>query len=151
MRKFATVGAIISLLLFFLVNLIFSSTLDAQQHFYQGKSIRLIAGTQAGSLADLWPRLIADHMGKHIAGNPGIVVQNMPGAGGVIAANYVYNVAKPDGLTLGTASPSIYMDQIVGRKEIQFDWAKFNWIGTPEQYDYVFVMRGDSPFCYARG
>src|SRR4030095_6423519 len=61
-------------------------------------------------LADLWPRLITDHMGKHIAGNPGIVVQNMPGAGGVIAANYVYNIAKPDGLSLGTASPSIYMD-----------------------------------------
>jgi len=146
MRKFATVGAIISLLLFFLANLIFSFTLDAQSPFYQGKSIRLIAGTQAGSLADLWPRLIADHMGKHIAGNPSIVVQNMPGAGGVIAANYVYNVAKPDGLTLGTASPSIYMDQIVGRKEIQFDWARFNWIGSPEQYDYVFIMRGDSPY-----
>ena len=107
-------------------NLVFSFTLYAQSPFYQGKSIRLIAGTQAGSLADLWPRLIADHMGKHIAGNPGIVVQNMPGAGGVIAANYVYNVAKPDGLTLGTQTPSIYMDQIIGRKEIQFDWAKFN-------------------------
>src|SRR5215813_13903887 len=130
MRKFATGGAIISLLLFFLAtNFILNATSHAQAPFYQGKSIRLIAGTQAGSLADLWPRLIADHMGKHIAGSPGIVVQNMPGAGGVIAANYVYNVAKPDGLTLGTVSPSIYMDQIVGRKEIQFDWAKFNWIG----------------------
>ena len=64
----------------------------------------------------------------------------------MIAANYVYNVAKPDGLTLGTQTPSIYMDQIIGRKEIQFDWAKFNWIGTPEQYDYVFIMRGDSPY-----
>src|SRR4030095_4171247 len=113
MKKFATGGAIVSLLLFFLANLIFSSTLDAQAPFYQGKSIRLIAGTTAGTVTDLWPRLIADHMGKHIAGNPSVVVQNMPGAGGVIAANYVYNVTKPDGLTLGTVSPSIYMDQIV--------------------------------------
>jgi tripartite-type tricarboxylate transporter receptor subunit TctC len=147
MKKSGAGVAIILLLSFFLAaNLIFSPTIHAQQPFYQGKSIRVIAGTQAGSLADLWPRLIADHMGKHIAGNPSIVVQNMPGAGGVIAANYVYNVAKPDGLTLGSFTPSIYMDQIIGRKEVQFDWAKFNWIGTPEQYDYVFIMRGDSPY-----
>src|SRR5262245_31701908 len=117
MTKFATLGALLPLLLFFLAtNLIFNATSHAQARFYQGKSTRLSAGAHAGSLADLWPRLIADHMGKHIAGNPGIVVQNMPGAGGVIAANYVYNVAKPDGLTLGTTSPSIYMDQIIGRK-----------------------------------
>jgi tripartite-type tricarboxylate transporter receptor subunit TctC len=147
MKKSGIGAAIFSYLSFFLLtNLVFSATSYAQTPFYQGKSIRLIAGTQAGSLADLYPRLIADHMGKHIAGNPGIVVQNMPGAGGVIAANHVYNVAKPDGLTLGSFSPSIYMDQIIGRKEVQFDWAKFNWIGTPEQYDYVFIMRGDSPY-----
>ena len=147
MKKSGTGVAILLLLSFFLAaNLVFSPTIHAQSPIYQGKSIRLIVGSQAGSLADLWPRLIADHMGKHIAGNPSIVVQNMPGAGGVIAANYVYNVAKPDGLTLGTVSPSIYMDQIIGRKEIQFDWAKFNWIGTPEQYDYVFILRGDSPY-----
>ena len=147
MKKSGIGAAFFSHLLFFLItNLVFSTTIYAQQTFYQGKSIRVIAGTQAGSLADLWPRLIADHMGKHIAGNPSIVVQNMPGAGGVIAANHVYNVAKPDGLTLGSFTPSIYMDQIIGRKEVQFDWAKFNWIGTPEQYDYVFIMRGDSPY-----
>jgi tripartite-type tricarboxylate transporter receptor subunit TctC len=147
MKKFGIGAAIFSYLSFFLVtNFVFSATISAQSSFYQGKSIRLIAGTQAGTLADLYPRLIADHMGKHIAGNPSIVVQNMPGAGGVIAANHVYNVTKPDGLTLGSFSPSIYMDQIIGRKEVQFDWAKFNWIGTPEQYDYVFIMRGDSPY-----
>ena len=90
-----------------------------------GKVDKAHRGDPGGVFADLWPRLIADHMGKYIAGNPGIVVQNMPGAGGVIAANYVYNVAKPDGLTL---APKLhpYMDQIIGRKEIQFDWAKFN-------------------------
>jgi len=147
MKKSGIGVAILLLPLFFLAaNLVFSATSYAQAPFYQGKSIRLIAGTTAGTVTDLWPRLIAEHMGKHIAGNPGIVVQNMPGAGGVIAANYVYNVAKPDGLTLGTVSPSIYMDQIVARKEVQFDWGKFIWIGTPEQYDYVFIMRGDSPY-----
>src|SRR5215510_2427810 len=147
MKKFVKGVATIPFLLFFLAaNLVFSSTLHAQQPFYQGKSIRLIAGTTAGTVTDLWPRLIAEHMGKHIPGNPSVVVQNMPGAGGVIAANYVYNIAKPDGLILGTVSPSIYMDQIVARMEVQFDWGKFIWIGTPEQYDYVFIMRGDSPY-----
>ncbi len=74
------------------------------------------------------------------------MVQNMPGAGSVIAANYVYNVAKPDGLTLGSLNPGIYMDQLIGRKEVQFDWAKFNWLGTPEQTESVFFFRGDSPY-----
>jgi tripartite-type tricarboxylate transporter receptor subunit TctC len=98
--------AIILLLSFILAtNLVFSPTIHAQPPFDQGKSIRLITGSQAGSVADLWPRLIADHMGKHIAGNPSIVVQNMPAAGSVIAANYIYNVAKPDGLTFGTLIP----------------------------------------------
>ena len=106
MTKFGTGVAIILLLSFILAtNLVFSPTIHAQPPFYQGKSIRIITGGQAGALSDLWPRLIADHMGKHIAGNPSIVVQNMPGAGSVIAANYIYNVAKPDGLTFGTLTP----------------------------------------------
>jgi tripartite-type tricarboxylate transporter receptor subunit TctC len=118
----------------------------AQAPFYQGKSIRLIIGSQAGSLYDLWARLIANHMGKYITGNPAIVGQNMPGAGSVIAANYLYNVAKPDGLTLGAINPGIYTDQLIGRKEVQFDWARFNWIGTPEQTEWVFITRADSPY-----
>ena len=68
------------------------------------------------------------------------MVQNMPGAGSVIAANYVYNVAKPDGLTLGSINPGIYMDQLIGRKEVQYDWAKFNWLGTPEQTESVLIF-----------
>src|SRR6266511_3997150 len=113
--------------------------------FYQGKSIRLIIGSQAGSL-DGWARLFANHMGKHIAGNPAIVGQNVAGAGSVIAANQIYNVAKPDGLTIGALLPGIYMDQLIGRKEVQFDWARFNWIGTPEQTEWVFITRRDSPY-----
>jgi tripartite-type tricarboxylate transporter receptor subunit TctC len=70
----------------------------------------------------------------------------MPGAGSVIAANFVYNVAKPDGLTLGSLNSAIYMDQVIGRKEVQFDWAKFNWLGTPEPTELIFIVRGDSPY-----
>jgi tripartite-type tricarboxylate transporter receptor subunit TctC len=147
MRKFGTRVAIILLLLSFLTaNLVFSPILHAQAPFYQGKSIRIIEGGQAGGLYDLWARLFANHMGKHIPGTPSVNVQNMPGGGSLVAANYIYNVSKPDGLTLGALNPGIYTDQLIGRKEVQFDWARFNWIGTPEQTEWVFIARADSPY-----
>ena len=123
-----------------------SISAHAQSDFFQGKSIRVIRGGQPGDLYDLWTRHIATYLGKHIPGNPTTTVQNMPGAGSVIAANYVYNVAKPDGLTLGSINPGIYVDQLIGRKEVQFDWAKFNWLGTPEQTELAVLFRGDSAY-----
>jgi len=95
---------------------------------------------------DDWGRFIAQHLGKHIPGNPDILVQNMPGAGAVIAANYVYNVAKPDGLTLGLINPANYIDQLMGSKEVKFDWPKFSWIGSPEQIAQVLFVRTDIPY-----
>jgi len=125
---------------------VLSFPVHAQQNFYQGKTVRVIRGGQPGDLYDLWTRHIATYLGKHIPGNPSVMVQNMPGAGSVIAANHVYNFAKPDGLTLGSINPGIYMDQLIGRKEVQYDWSKFNWIGTPEQTESVFFFRGDTPY-----
>jgi tripartite-type tricarboxylate transporter receptor subunit TctC len=118
----------------------------AQAPFYQGKSIRIIVGSTTGGGYDLWARLLARYYGKHIPGNPEIVVQNMPGAGSVVAANHVYNLAKPDGLTLGAILPAIYFDQLVKRSEVQFDWPKFSWIGSPEQNDALHYMRADTPY-----
>lgn len=118
----------------------------AQTPYYQGKTIRLVIGSTTGGGYDLWARLLARHLGKHIPGKPDIIVQNMPGAGSVIAANYLYNVAKPDGLTLGALLPAIYFDQLVKRPEVQFDWAKFTWIGSPEQNDALHYMRADTPY-----
>src|SRR6266511_5648513 len=112
------------------VLLLWTSSLYAQGHFYQGKTITLVAGTTAGSQYDAHARLIAQHWGKHIPGNPDIIVQNMPGAGSLIAANHLYNVAKPDGLTITSIIPAIYFNQLAGRKEVRFDYSKFNWIGT---------------------
>ena len=147
MRKSGTGVAIILLLLSFLTaSLVFSPTLHAQGPFYQGKSINFIIGNQAGGLYDLWARLFANHIGKQIPGNPNVIVQNMPAAGSLVAANYLYNVAKPDGLTIGAVIPGIYLDQLIGRKEVQFDWARFNWIGTPEQTEWVFINRADHPY-----
>jgi len=70
----------------------------------------------------------------------------MPGAGGLITANHIYTVAKPDGLTLGMTSYGMYLDQMVGRKEVQYDVRKFNWIGSPEKSDVLLYMRSDAPY-----
>jgi tripartite-type tricarboxylate transporter receptor subunit TctC len=121
--------------------------LHGQENFYKGKTIRVIIGTTPGALYDQWSRVIAAHMGKHIPGNPEMVPQNMPGAGHKIAANYVYNVSKPDGLTMiGSIVPSLYFDQLVGRKEVQYDWAKFAWIGSPVKGESQMYMRSDTPY-----
>jgi tripartite-type tricarboxylate transporter receptor subunit TctC len=88
----------------------------------------------------------AQHWGKHIPGNPAFIVQNMPGAGSLIAANHLYNVAKPDGLTITSIIPGIYFSQLAGRQEVKFDYAKFNWIGSVDRSDNVVYMRSDTPF-----
>jgi tripartite-type tricarboxylate transporter receptor subunit TctC len=119
----------------------------AQADFYKGKTITVIVGTTPGALYDQWARIISAHIGKHIAGNPNIIVQNMPGAGHLIAANYVYNKSKPDGLTLiGSIVPSLYFDQLIGRKEAQYDWGKFAWIGSPVEGESQMYMRADTPY-----
>jgi tripartite-type tricarboxylate transporter receptor subunit TctC len=126
--------------------LLWNSSLHAQTPFYQGKTITLIAGTTAGSQYDAHARLIAQHWGKHIPGNPDIIVQNMAGAGSLIAANHLYNVAKPDGLTITSIIPAIYFNQLAGRKEVKFDYPKFNWIGSVDYSGNVLYMRSDTPF-----
>jgi tripartite-type tricarboxylate transporter receptor subunit TctC len=126
--------------------LAWNSNLDAQTSFYEGKTITLLVGTSAGGLYDRYARLMAEHWGKHIPGNPDFVVQNMPGAGSLIAANHVYGVAKPDGLTILSIVPAIYFNQLAGRQEVRFDWAKFNYIGSVDRSDNLLYMRSDTPF-----
>ena len=123
-----------------------SAIVSAQAPYFQGKTITIIVGYQAGDGYDIWARLLAAHIGKHIPGGPGIIVQNMPGAGSMIAANYLYNVAKPEGLTLGAIGPSLYIDQLVGKKEVQFEWAKFGWVGSTENTPWLLYMKTDTPY-----
>jgi tripartite-type tricarboxylate transporter receptor subunit TctC len=118
----------------------------AQTPYYQGKTITIITGSQTGDLYDIYARMIATHMGKHIPGNPGILVQNMTGAGHIVAANFVYAVAKPDGLTLLAPNPNLYIDQLIGRPEIKFDWAKFAWLGNASRTTDLLYIRTDAPF-----
>jgi tripartite-type tricarboxylate transporter receptor subunit TctC len=134
--------------IFFLLALVVVSPGNAltQAPFYQDKTVRIIAGYGAGSVDDTWTRMIARTLSKHIPGNPNILVQNLPGAGAMIAANYVYKVAKPDGLTLGGIRAGLYFDQLVGRKEVQFDWPTFTWLGTPTQVEQIIYMRANTPY-----
>lgn len=118
----------------------------AQEQFFKGKQIRIIVGLSSGGGYDRAARLIARHIGKYIPGNPDMVVQNMPGAGSVTAANYVWGVAKPDGLTLLAPHNNFYLSQLSGQKEVQFDLPKFQWIGSLENDDMMIFARADAPF-----
>ncbi len=127
--------------------LAFAPDLRAQSEpFYKGKTIRIVVGSTAGGFYDRWARLLSRHMVKHIPGQPEMVVQIMAGAGSVIAANHVYKVAKPDGLTLGMPLNGIYVDQFVGRAEAQYDLRKFHFIGSPAVESNIFYMRADAPY-----
>ena len=75
-----------------------------------------------------------------------MIVQNMPGASSVVAANFIYSVAKPDGLTVGIPNSSLYLTQLVGRTEVKFDVRKFDWIGSQEKWTQMLYFRADAPF-----
>ena len=97
----------------------------AQANYYEGKTIRFIVGFSAGGGYDAYTRTIARHMGKHVPGNPAFVVDNMAGAGSLIAANYVYKAAKPDGLTIGHFIGGLFLQQLLGKPGVEFDSLKF--------------------------
>lgn len=137
----------------FVVSLLVASFLGAAgkamaqaEPFYKGKTIRLVIGNTTGGFYDRWGRLLARFMGKYIPGQPEIIPQNMAGAGSIISANHVYKVAKPDGLTLVMPLNGIYVDQLVGKPEVQFDLRKYHFIGSPAVESLIFYMRADTPF-----
>jgi tripartite-type tricarboxylate transporter receptor subunit TctC len=106
--------------------------------FYEGKAIRIIVGTAPGGGYDTYTRLIARHFSQHIPGNPTIIVDNMPGAGGLVSANHLFKVAKPDGLTVGHFVGGQFLQQLLGKPGIEFDALKFEYIGVPAQDNFVF-------------
>ncbi|HWP57755.1 MAG TPA: tripartite tricarboxylate transporter substrate-binding protein [Candidatus Acidoferrales bacterium] len=112
----------------------------AQESFYAGKTVRIIVGASAGGGYDTYSRTIARHIGKHVPGNPTFVVENMPGAGFLISANYMFKVAKPDGLTIGHFIGGLFLQQLLGKPGIEFDARKFDYIGVPAQDNYVFGL-----------
>src|SRR5688572_22938169 len=125
---------------------VWSSAGMAQTPYYAGKTITLVAGTKAGDVYDLYARHFAQFLPKYIPGHPNIIVQNMAGAGSMIAANFVFNVSNPDGLTIGAIFPALYFDQVVQRPEVKYDWSKFLWLGSPVTSNHLLYMRADSPY-----
>ncbi len=109
----------------------FAQASDPVADFYKkNNQIRLLVSSEAGGGYDGYARLLARHMGKHIPGNPTFVVQNMPGAGGIVAANYLYNVAPKDGTVIAQVQRLVPFAQILGEPGPQFETAKFNWLGS---------------------
>lgn len=101
------------------------------EDMFRGKVIRIVVGFSAGGGFDTFARTVARYMGKYIPGNPSIVVDNMPGAGSLIAANHIYRVAKPDGLTIGAFNGNQILGQLVGAQGTNFDARRMEWIGAP--------------------
>jgi len=121
----------------FLILSLWTTSVFAQDGFYKGKAVRIIVGASAGGGYDTYSRTIARHMGKHIPGNPSLIVDNMPGAGFLISANYMYKVAKPDGLTIGHFIGGLFLQQLLGKAGVEFDARKFEYVGVPAQDNYM--------------
>ena len=113
---------------------------SAQDAFYKGKTIRIIVGVSPGGGYDTYARLIGRHMSRHIPGTPTIIVDNMPGAASRIAANHLYKVAKPDGLTIAHFLGGLFTQQLLEKPGIEFDARRFEYIGVPAQDNYVITV-----------
>jgi tripartite-type tricarboxylate transporter receptor subunit TctC len=118
----------------------------AMEEFYRGKTVRVVVGFTPGGGADTHARALSRHLGNHIAGNPTIVVENMPGAGSLIAGNHLYSVARPDGLTLGMFSEQLVLSQVLNQPMNEFDARRFGWLGSPETAVTACLARADSGF-----
>jgi tripartite-type tricarboxylate transporter receptor subunit TctC len=110
------------------------------QSFYDGKTVRIIVGLAAGGGFDTYARLVARHLGRYIPGAPTVIVENMVGAGSLIAANHMYRVAKPDGLTIGNFDGALILSQILGQPGIEFDARKFEYLGATAKEEVVCAL-----------
>ncbi len=126
--------------------ILWHANLPAQEAFYQGKTLRVIVGSSPGNTQDQMARLIARYLPKYLPGHPNVIVENRSGGSSLIVGNYLYSVAKADGLTMGVVSRALYFDQLIGRKEAQFDWPKFTWIGSPVEGHEVLFVAGNTPY-----
>jgi tripartite-type tricarboxylate transporter receptor subunit TctC len=108
--------------------------------FYRGKTVTIVVGHSAGGGFDRYARAIARHLGKYIAGNPAILVNNMVGAGTMVSANYTYNQAPRDGTVINSFDGGLWPSQLYGSSAVQFDMTKFNYIGAPDIFKYIMVV-----------
>src|SRR4051812_24647866 len=128
-RKFLFAGSGRRTLLALAAFVVSTASAAAEEPFYKGKTVSLIIASNASGGYDTYGRLLARHMGAHLAGNPSFIVQNMPGAGGIRAANHLYSVAPKDGTVIGIFDQAVFLNQLLGVAGLRGDVAKFNWLG----------------------
>ena len=116
-----------------------------QSAFYEGKTVTLVIGASGGSL-EIAARIVARHLGRQLPGNPTVIVQNMTGAAHLVATNHVYNVAKPDGLTLLAANPNVGIAQLTKVEAARFDVRRFQWLGSTGADGVALAIRSDLPY-----
>jgi tripartite-type tricarboxylate transporter receptor subunit TctC len=134
-------------LIFFILAVIIFPTGDlCAAPYYQGKTITIIVGTNPGGGYDSTGRIVAKYLPKYIPGNPTVIIQNMPGAGHIIAANYIYNISKPDGMTIGTFNRGLPFAQLSKTAGVKFDMRKYVWIGSMTVDPQVLVIRTELPY-----
>ena len=114
--------------------------------YYEGKLIKIIVGSEPGGGYDRMARLVAKYLPRHIPGKPVMVVENMAGAGSIVAANHLYGLAKPNGLTIGAPQRGIPFAQLTKAEGVKFDVTKYAWIGSPSVEATVFCIRSDLPY-----
>ena len=117
----------------------------APEAFYRGKTVTIVVGSGAGGGFDTTARLVSRHIGRHIPGAPVVIVQNMPGGGGLVAANHIFNAASKDGTVIGLFHEAQMMNQLTGGEGVQFDLRAFNWLGSSYVDPNVCIVRSDAP------
>jgi tripartite-type tricarboxylate transporter receptor subunit TctC len=125
---------------------LFAAVPQAALAQYEGKTVTIVVGFKTGGGYDRTARILARHLPKYLPGKPSVIVQNMPGANSIIAANHVYSVAKPDGLTIGTFNRNLVLAQLTNVSGVKFDMTKFAWIGSAASESTVLAIRSDLPY-----
>ena len=136
--------ALCSIIVVVIALVVFAPSSPQAQDYYKDKTLNIIVGYSPGGSFDLYARVIARYIGRYLPGNPTRVVENMPGAGGIIAANHLYNREKPDGLTIGAWASPLILQHIMGNDAAQFDGRKFGYLGIPSPYDTVCTFNQQS-------
>lgn len=113
---------------------------------FEGKTVTIVVGFKTGGGYDRTARILARHLPKYLPGKPNVIVQNMPGANSIIAANHVYGVARPDGLTIGTFNRNLVLAQLTKVSGVKFDMTRFAWIGSAASESTVLAIRSDLPY-----
>ena len=122
-----------------------SAPVWGQANFFEGKTVTVLIGAKSGSL-EIAAQIVSHHLGKYLPGKPGVILQHMPGAAHLLATNNVFNVAKPDGLTILAANPNVAIAQLSKVEQVRFDVRKFQWLGSSGADGVMLSIRSDLPF-----